>query len=249
MKRLIYGVGLAASRWDRPLPAGPASSATNVLRQGELAAAYATAAVLEASPATACLLAYARVIEQLHRRGPFAPMRFGCQLADEGAIRNLLQVRQDEFLAMLDEITGCDEFGLRILCCGAEPLKEEPDLSTEGGGVSETAEPGRSYLNDLRKRYARLDAQRHAEEQTATNYRKSFEGLYVRCQPAAAGECWTASLSFLVRRSNQPCFHQRFRALEAASSDKLLLTGPWPPYHFVALAGAETSSTATLRRA
>ncbi|HUY88118.1 MAG TPA: GvpL/GvpF family gas vesicle protein [Pirellulales bacterium] len=248
MNRLVYGVGLASSGWDRPLPAGPAGCSTNVLRQDELAAAYSATILPEASPSTAYLLTYARVIEQLHRRGPFAPMRFGCQLADEAAIRNLLRARQDDFLTLLDEIAGCDEFGLRILSGVSEPLPEGVELRQSCESAFLTAEgAGGRYLSDRRQWYARRDARRQLAEAVAENFRAAFEGLYVRCQSAAAEAGSIASLSFLVRRKHQPRFHKKFRSLQATCSDKLLLTGPWPAYHFVALSGAEaTPSPAAL---
>lgn len=242
MNRLVYGVGLVAGHWERPLPTGPMGCATSVLCEGELAAAYSAFADPGPSPSAPYLIAYARVIEQLHRRGPFLPMRFACLLAGEAAIRELLRNRCSDFLAMLEEVTACDEFGLRILIDAAAPQAEELSLrATCVSAPGDSAGAGARYLADRHKGYAQRDARRRLAAATVERYRTAFEGLYVRCESDSAAEgASIASLSFLVRRKDQNRFRRMFRELQQHSGDKLLLTGPWPPYHFVALSRAET---------
>ena len=52
-----------------------------------------------------------------------------------------------------------------------------------------------------------------------------------RCVRADQG---FSSLYFLVKRGAVESFRQAFRRIERAESARLLLSGPWPPYNFVA---------------
>lgn len=246
MNRMVYGVGFVSSAWRRPLPTGPVGLPTNLLCEGELAAAYADFAVADPNPSASYLLAYARVIEQLHRRGPFLPMRYACLLPSKDAISDLLRARRREFLAMLEDVSGCDEFGLRILAGAPAPLagtrcEPETPLSVEQaeGG------PGARYLAGRQARYAQRDARRANAQDTAERFLAAFQGLYTSCRRAAPVDSDSmVSLCFLVRRQCQGRFRKTFRELQQDISDKLLLTGPWPPYHFVAASAADVASGA-----
>ena len=242
MQRLIYGIGLASDRREQLLPPERQASAVRWLRvrwlcDGELAAAYTLAPEIETHPEAPELLDYARVIERLHQQGPFAPMRYGCLLSDDDAIRQLLQTHCTEFMTMLDEITGCDEFGLRILPGdSAQESDTAPCGAACDSALEASAGAGARYLSARRRRYAAQESQRRSAETLAARFCEAFRGLYVRAEfdrPALSGSL--AALAFLVRRPEQSRFQQRFRDLERESPEKLLMTGPWPPYHFVAI--------------
>ena len=47
------------------------------------------------------------------------------------------------------------------------------------------------------------------------------------------------SLDFLVRRDKLACFRQAFSRLQQGGAEKMLLTGPWPPYSFASCAMPE----------
>lgn len=244
MNRLIYGVRFVSRRREPPLPRGPGDCETMLLCEGELAAAYSAIDGSAGRPATPQLLAYARVIEDLHRRGPFAPMRYGCLLADEAAIRELLRTRHADFLAMLEEITDCDEFGLRILPAIAGRMTENSrSAPSYVAALFASDHAGARYLAGRNQWYRQRDRDRRCAEAIAERCRTTFAGLYERCEhddSATPGPI--QSLSFLVRRQHQARFHAAFRELQQASAEKLLLTGPWPPYHFVALGRTESAT-------
>jgi hypothetical protein len=66
---------------------------------------------------------------------------------------------------------------------------------------------------------------------------RAFGGLYVRSrtEQAAAKEGRLLSIFFLVPRENVGLFREAFRRLQGRAPEKMLLTGPWPPYNFAAL--------------
>lgn len=243
MSRLVYGVGLASGAWRRPLPAGPLGLPTNLLCEGELAAAYSDFAVADPNPSASYLLAYAQVIEQLHRRGPFLPMRYACLLPAKDAISDVMRTRRREFLAMLEDVAGCDEFGLQIPA-GAPVHRGGASYAPDASVSAEQAAGGQGACDfDGRPRYAQQDVRRAEAEQAAKRFIVAFQGLYVRCQQAAPAESDSmVSLWFLVRRQCQGRFCKMFGDLQRDLSDDLLLTGPRPPYHFAAISGAETAT-------
>lgn len=234
MNRLVYGIGLASGHWERPLPAGPLDCATSLFCEGELAAAYSAFAASQTNRTAAYLTAYAGVIEQLHRRGPFLPMRYACVLPGEASIRELLQLRRRELLDMLDAVAACDEFGLRSL--PDDSAAHAGEFSSQGARSDLRASGGAGcrYLAERYECYVQGDARRRRAAAIAEQIRETFEGLYVRCERDSAAAP-LVSLNFLVRRQDQNRFRRTFAELRQRLPGKLLLTGPWPPYHFVAM--------------
>jgi hypothetical protein len=112
--------------------------------------------------------------------------------------------------------------------------------------------PGRGagvrYLAERNNRFVEKDTRcEHASDATG-RLRAAFPGLFVRCEHEPATHTGSMlSLHFLVRRADQDRFQGAFRELQQTSADKLLLTGPWPPYHFVTVAKDGDACDATLR--
>ena len=57
--------------------------------------------------------------------------------------------------------------------------------------------------------------------------------VYFRADEVSADARTPLGFGFLVRRSDLSRFHEAFQSFKAKSNDRLLLTGPWPPYSFV----------------
>ena len=107
------------------------------------------------------------------------------------------------------------------------------------GAFSEKAlEPcssGHAYLADRRKHYAVLDAAETEADATAVELRQALAGHCVKAaveRPRGSGAP-LLSLHFLVQRERVPFFREAFQAAERDRPERMLLTGPWPPYNFV----------------
>jgi hypothetical protein len=141
-----------------------------------------------------------------------------------------MQTRRAEFAALLDELDGCVEMGVRVLLSSAGcPVRECRRRTTEPGS-------GRAYLAERSAAYARRDAKRQAGAATAAAIRRTFNRLSVqsRAVPAVMGENLLVSMCFLIRRDHIESFRRIFRRLQEQSAYRLLLSGPWAPYSFVA---------------
>jgi hypothetical protein len=168
------------------------------------------------------------VVEILAAAGGALPVRFGSLLADEGAVRALLCEQRDAFVAGLGRVRGRVELSLRAIWAYPPPAPPPP-----------TADPprtGRAYIE-----------QRLAEERATAQRRMCAEQIadeiYARLDHYAAAsvrkllpsERMLLSAAYLVARADVPHFQADIAAISAERPDiRLLCTGPWPAYHFVA---------------
>jgi hypothetical protein len=137
-----------------------------------------------------------------------------------------------------------------------------PTVALSRGSAGEGS--GRGYLGSRRTHYATTDSRRQQAAATAESIRSAFSGLSVqfRWEPPALQAKRVLSLHFLIRRESVADFRRVFsqfqeqapieaekgtgpfcRNCPAGASHKrglspfplkVMLTGPWPPYHFAA---------------
>ena len=187
--------------------------------------------------------AYERVVLSYHHRGAVVPMRYGCVLEQESQAIQLIEEHGPRYEALLQELDGCVEMGLRVL------LPSGPWAAVLPGGQEtrrEVAGPcppipaaasdrlGLTYLTARKAHYASQDRWTEEYRQAAQRCREQFTGLYVKCatEPPSP-RLPLLSLYFLVPRPVVESFRQAFRQLTETESARLLLSGPWPPYNFV----------------
>lgn len=231
MRRLAYCI-LREGGWPRDaIVRGVEGFPLSRASEGGLAVAFSLIPDGCTGATVPRLAAYARAIEAIHRVSTVLPLRYGCFLNGEIQLVELLRVRAREFRSALDEVDGCVEMGLRVMSRGAgEPVRGCP-----GGGVPcDCASSGRAYLADRQEYYARNDCEDEASARAIDRARRAFDGLFVRSNVArsCAGRLPLLSLFFLIPRENVGPFREAFSRLEKRGPDKMLLTGPWPPYSF-----------------
>jgi len=187
--------------------------------------------------------AYERVVSSYHRGGTVVPMRYGCVVEQESQVIEMLSAQGSHYEALLQELDGCVEMGLRVL------LPSGPWAGvTPGGpeGSREVAEPyppdpgaaidrlGLAYLTARKAHYAHQDRWTKEYRQAADRCQAQFATLFVKCKTEApSSRLPLLSLYFLLPRSAVELFRQAFRQLTETEPARLLLSGPWPPYNFV----------------
>jgi len=186
---------------------------------------------------------YERVVLSCHRRDTVIPMRYGCVVERESQAIQLLEEQGPRYEALLQELDGCVEMGLRVL------LPSGPWAAVIPGGPAgsrEVAGPcppdsagaadrlGLAYLTARKAHYAGQDRWTTEYREAAQRCREHFTGLYVNCKTEAPSpRLPLLSLYFLTPRRQVESFRRAFRRLSAAEPARLLLSGPWPPYNFV----------------
>jgi len=182
---------------------------------------------LSSPPSVSRLLAYERAVEAIHARLAIIPLRYGCVMGESAVIR-LLEDHRQEYEALLARLLGMTEMGIRILWpARAGVLSGSP------------SSPGAAYLASLRNRYPTATALAPEEAQLADQIVGLLSGYYTehRREVSSSSRGRLVSLYFLTPKTCAEQFWQRARQICPPSGTKLLLSGPWPPYNFVATSG------------
>jgi hypothetical protein len=203
------------------------------LTESGLAVAYSRVGLEAATPTPERVEAFAAVVAALHRSRAVLPLRYGLLDGDD-ALRARLLGRRDALLSRLDAVADCDEMGLRLL----------PDVAP-GPSPEHPAEPstGAAYLVSRREEFARRDAARTAAESASARALEALAPLAreSRAEPPSPSRGALASLAFLIPRDQLEQFREAVRGLRVGSTESILLSGPWPPYHFAEPPDAEPS--------
>jgi len=215
-----------------PLPAG-----VNCLVRGDLGVAYALTEVRALTMSVPRLEAFAEVVAELHRQHTVVPFRYGCTFDSEAELSALLEENRPTWLASLHNVEQCDEYSVHLL-----PSSETSTKEWDVGAVfrapnrEESREhPGTAYLLARRAELAHAESHhRHAQER-ADRVRRGLEGHYRKCyvDPGPERPRELITLVFLVLRRSSSEFLAALARLPETTSQQLLATGPWPPYHFV----------------
>jgi hypothetical protein len=185
---------------------------------------------------------YEHVVLRCHRQGTIIPMRYGCTVEEDSQVAQHLEEHGPHYEALLQDLEGCVEMGLRVLLPSGPwaavipgGLKGGRELAGPPPDPATTAERlGLAYLTSRKAHYAHQDRWTNEYRQAEKRCRTQFDGLFVKCKAEAPSpRLPLLSLYFLVSASAVAAFRQAFRNLSATEPAKLLLSGPWPPYNFV----------------
>jgi hypothetical protein len=219
MKYLLYGIV------QQDLAGGSPQPGMCLLTAHGLAAAVSAVEEMGSPPSVSSLLAYERAVEAIHARQAVIPLRYGCVMESESAVIRLLEDHRQEYEALLVRLLGMTEMGIRVLW----PARAEvlPDFAPS---------PGARYLASLRNRYNSANALVPEEAKLADQ----IVGLLSDCsteqrrEVSSSSQGRLVSLYFLMPKHRAEQFRQRARQIRPPGGAKLLLSGPWPPYNFVA---------------
>ncbi len=242
MTWLLYGIAFAGSEQHSGatplrLPRGVGDGAVRLIEAHGLAAAVSAIDASDATPSVARALAYARVVEALHTNRAVVPMRFGCVLAEESDVIELLRVRRAEYVHVLQVLDGCVEMGVRILRRGPD-ISPPPSALTDAGGSRRG--PGATYLNRRGAVYTEQERRAIEATQVTDRLRAACAGWFVQFKAEGPGRSLHATATssfasayFLVQRHALEPFCQACREFGRTAPAPLRLSGPWPPYNFV----------------
>lgn len=173
------------------------------------------------------------VVRAAARIATTMPLRMATVCLDDDAVHTRLETLSHSAVAVLSELDGCDEWGVKMFAIGPPP-------STEGT----TAEPstGTAYLTQRRRQLAHRDSTREtaAHDAGAAFARLSKVAVASRQHRpqdqrlSGAEHPMVLNAAFLVTRQDEDAFRAVMTDLvEQSPPDAFALTGPWPPYSFV----------------
>jgi hypothetical protein len=263
VKRLLYCVFLGSGKQPRPGLQGVDGQPVELMARGGLCAATSPFPSAPLVPTLDRVQTYERVVEALFTERTLVPMRFGSILESEAQVARFLRERSPTFKAQLRELAGCVEMGLRIMAPSPAPSRKTRAARRSGSGKAPgrayleararqdrpssdqgpPADLGR--LSDLyRSAFQGLFTRVKVESpvhlrlvvepggrlrlDSASGFRDSGRGLAGNTLDRGA-----LSLAFLVPRSKVRAFRRAFSRIGQDRAQSRL-SGPWPPYSFVA---------------
>lgn len=155
------------------------------------------------------------------------PVRFGEWLPSPPAAVSGLAAREGDHLRALAAVAGAVEYGVRVM----EPARERTLEARPGPGAS-----GRDYMAALARRHAagERDRARGAEVAAALRAELGDRIRGERVDPLPRGR-GVVSLAHLVAHSDAEAYRGAVATLRGRYPElRFLVTGPWPPYSFVA---------------
>jgi Gas vesicle synthesis protein GvpL/GvpF len=211
-----------------PQPSVPAAGIRMVAAHG-LSAVFSC--IDESTPAldVGRLMAYETVVAAFHKQRPVIPLRYGCTMESEAAIKRLLEEHREEYQRLLRQLEGMAEMGLRILVGNRQsPSAGEPPSAVP-------AAPGVTYLAALRKQYVAETSLTQQEQALEMGICKALDGVYAqeRREASTINGSRLVSLFFLVPTTSIAWFVKRIEAFQSWNAARFLVSGPWPPYNFV----------------
>ncbi len=186
-------------------------------------------------------LAHERVVEHFAAAGTVLPMKLFTLFTSEERAKADVALRQAEIARTFDRLRGAREWGVRI---SFDPAWAGREHGADGSGSladPESPASGRDFLvRKKQRRDAALESARGAERAVEEVYRD----LAARARDARrrepiseAGARLLLDAAFLVPQEAVAEFEAALAAAAvslAAHGCEATLTGPWPPYNFLA---------------
>ena len=188
------------------------------------------------------MTAHMRVLEEVMGAFTVVPIRFGSVAPSEDSIREtLLRPRYAAFQAMLGELEGRVEMGLKVFWMQdvlyREVLEEQPEITRLRDKLAGRS-PNETY-------FERVRVGEMLEAAVADKRARESEQIFERLRPLAhkvhVGETLSDQMivngAFLVDRAKTDDLDRLVEAMDAEGAERLLfkLVGPVPPYNFVNL--------------
>ena len=226
MRHALYGILRSDADAEARVASLAARPPLRLISNGDLGAAVSLAPDAAGGPPGP--KSHALIVQALHCVCTVLPMRHGISFDTEVQVRDVLREHGELFRRALADVQGCGEMGVRAIY--AAITAPPPCAKAARAGLS----PAQAYLAERQSHYAARDAAAREFSQLSERIERAFEGLFARCKTESSfvRDHHVVSFHFLVRRVETERFRDVFRRLEQRAPEKLLLTGPWPPYNF-----------------
>jgi hypothetical protein len=170
---------------------------------------------------------HARVVSSCFERTTVLPFRFGTVFDNDEALRRSVRANRKQFLASVDKLRGKAEMHLKVVVKDGS-LREALNIelpNTVGG----------AYLTVLREKASRQRERQTKVRALSTQVNKMFHPLEedVSCRKNDAGSMML-DIAHLIDHKSIEKYQNRFNsAATQLKGCELVLSGPWPPYHFM----------------
>jgi hypothetical protein len=239
MKYLMYCIFTEDSINTHHNLTGVNRSPVRVISRDGLAAAVSVIPQREIPRDPATGLDYHKVIQWLHERTGVIPLRLGTCLNRESEVSQLLHTHGARYKSLLKELDGCVEMGIRVINIPLGPRK--PECESSFMPRPDCKESGTDYLMRRKVVFDANELTVSRNQAIIERYHSPFAGLYVnfKAQTSKFSPLGTdrnsvlTSLYFLIPRQCVDSFRTIYGDLRTGLHERIMLSGPWPPYNFV----------------
>jgi len=174
------------------------------------------------------VLEHARVVSMAFRSATVLPFRFGTIFDTEDAIRQAVRSNRRTFCESVARLRGKSEMRIKLVVRDG----------TYKGAMEEIILPdtvGREYLSKLREKASRDRERQTKARAISVQVHKLFNPLEeeVSCKKVNA-EGMLLDIAHLIDTKHIEKYQNRYSAAaKQLKNCELVVTGPWPPYHFL----------------
>ena len=184
--------------------------------------------VTEAPPggidATKAPYEFANLVGECFKRGTVLPFRYGTIFETEDGLRQSLRMNRKTFLQSVAQLKGKSEMRLKVM------LRDVASAAATDASAS-----GLAYLTTLHAK-ATVDRERQSRARTVTQQvHRVFNPLQeeISCKKTAEGAL-LLDIAHLIESDSVTRYQNRLSAAQRQLPNcRVVLTGPWPPYHFL----------------
>ena len=174
------------------------------------------------------VLEHARVVSQSFRTATVLPFRFGTIFDTEDAIRQAVRANRRTFCESVARLRGKAEMRIKLVV---------RDGSTHGA-MEEIVLPdtvGREYLAKLREKASRDRERQTKARALSVQVHKLFNPIEeeISCKKVYADGMLLDIAHLIDTKSIEKYQNRSNTAAKQLKNCELVVTGPWPPYHFL----------------
>lgn len=169
---------------------------------------------------------HAHVIADCFRHSTVLPFRFGTTFGDDDALRRSIRSNRRQFTANIERLRGKAEMHLKVVLEDGGPCSPRYDSSNLSG---------KEYLSRLRET-ATIKRDRQTKAKAVfVQVHRMFAPLEeeISCRHTDSGKI-LMDIAHLIHHGNIERYQNKYSSATQTLRDcQMMLSGPWPPYHFV----------------
>ena len=173
------------------------------------------------------ILEHAHVVSECFRSTTVLPFRFGTVFETDEALRRAVRANRRAFLETVSRLRGKAEMHLKLIVRdGTLQPADDRALPQVAGG---------EYLIRLREKAVRQRERQSRARTLSVQVHKMFNPLEeeVSCKRVDSGGM-LLDIAHLIDHASIPKYQNRYNSVaRQLKGCELVLSGPWPPYHFM----------------
>jgi hypothetical protein len=173
------------------------------------------------------ILEHARVVSECFRNTTVLPFRFGTVFNNDEALRRAVRANRRAFMESVSRLRGKAEMHLKLIVKDGTVREAIADKELP-------ATVGREYLTKLREQATRQRERQTKARALSVQVHKLFHPLEeeVSCKKVDSGGM-LIDIAHLIDHKSVEKYQNRYSSAARQLKDcELLISGPWPPYHF-----------------